>query len=55
MTQQEKAARRYCREQLAIMDGSFQKALRRIGTEGYEQLVRDVLKGMPKQKKRARQ
>jgi len=37
-------AERYCQEQLAIMDGSFEAALQRIGTERFEELVKEIEK-----------
>lgn len=40
-------AEQFAREQLAIMDGSFEVALKRIGTERYEKLVQDILKALP--------
>lgn len=44
---QAKAAIRYVQKQLAVMDGDFERALRRIGWEGYRAVVREVIKGLP--------
>jgi hypothetical protein len=41
-------AEKYCREQLTVMDGSFEAALRRIGTERFEKMIQDVEKALPK-------
>ena len=34
----------YCKSQLEIMDGSFEKGIARIGQERFEKMVEDVLK-----------
>jgi hypothetical protein len=36
----------YCRKQLAIMDGSAEAGIKRIGTERFEKMVRDVVRTM---------
>jgi hypothetical protein len=37
----------FCREQLAIMDGSLEAGMKRIGTERFEEMVRDVIRALP--------
>lgn len=44
---QVKAAIRYTRGCLAIMDGSVRKGIRRIGMTRYKETIRDVLKVLP--------
>jgi hypothetical protein len=43
-----KVATKYCEEQLTIMDGSLEAAMKRIGTERFEKLVQDVIDAMPR-------
>lgn len=38
----------YCEKQLTIMDGSLEAAMKRIGTERFEKLIRDVIKALPR-------
>lgn len=47
MSDEREKAEKFCREQLAIMDGSFEAGIKRIGTERFEKMVRDVMKSMP--------
>jgi hypothetical protein len=35
-------ARKYCEEQVAIMDGSLEAGLKRLGTERFENMVLSV-------------
>src|SRR5438094_141801 len=51
-TERREIAEKYCREQLAVMDGSTEAGLKRIGTERFEKLVQDVMKALPAKRKR---
>ena len=44
--QRRAVAEKYCREQLAIMDGTAEAGIRRIGTEGFENMVSQIVKIM---------
>ena len=41
-------AEKYCREQLTIMDGNLKAGMRRIGTEHFDEMVREAAKALPK-------
>lgn len=41
------AARHYVEDCLVFIDGSIEAGIRRIGTDGFEKIVRDVYKAMP--------
>jgi hypothetical protein len=41
-------AEKYVRDMLAILDGSTEAGIRRIGTERFEKIVNDVLNTLPK-------
>jgi len=40
-------ALKFAKEQLIIMDGSLKAAMRRIGTERFEKLVKDIEWSLP--------
>lgn len=40
-------AEKFAKEQLEIMDGSFEAAIHRLGMERFEKLVNDIEKSLP--------
>jgi len=50
MTRRE-IAEKYCREQLVVLDGSFEAAIQRIGTERFEKMIKEVEKSLPRKKR----
>ncbi len=47
----QESAERYVRDCLAIMDGTTEAGIARIGTQKFEQIVKEVLKAFPKRSK----